>query len=223
MREEILAWLKEGCNLNKGVALYLQYGDNDSFKAALKTNAVKVQKRLKHLLCAMAGTSISNESKEVDKTEKDRFRQMYPFLDNRNIPSELKILATDKMTTYWDMVKLHDQLFVCHTNADCFDVARRLVTAFKEDQAIKAELDHFRDFGKVLGKHRIFDKYKRLDSLRMMSTRDLIRKEQQLLDNIWRIKSELAKGDKPHLVAERNARLEDREKELIIVRNLIGE
>ena len=56
-----------------------------------------------------------------------------------------------------------------------------------------------------------------------MSVRELLRKEKQLRDNIWRIKSEIAKGDKPHLLAEREKRLEDRERELKDVLRMLDE
>ncbi len=99
MREEILSWLKDGCDTRRGIALYFRYGNNELFKKALITSPSKAQRRLKHLLCSFAGVSITNYSSSVLTIEQDRFRKMYPFLSDINIPSELKILATDKMTT----------------------------------------------------------------------------------------------------------------------------
>ena len=56
-----------------------------------------------------------------------------------------------------------------------------------------------------------------------MSVKELIRKEKQLRDNIWRIKSEIAKGDKPYLLHEREQRLKEREKELELVTRMLDE
>ena len=53
--------------------------------------------------------------------------------------------------------------------------------------------------------------------------KELIRKEKQLRDNIWRIKSEIAKGDKPYLLYDREQRLKEREKELELVTQMLDE
>ena len=50
-----MAWLKSGCNLGKGVALYLQYGDNTRFKKMLRLDPGKNFFKLKLLLCRLAG------------------------------------------------------------------------------------------------------------------------------------------------------------------------
>lgn len=223
MREAILTWLREGCDLRKGVALYLRYGDNKTFKKVLISNPESSKFRLKSILCSMAGTSPANLSTIAVKAEQDNFRKMYPFLAKKEIPVEIKILATDKMTTYWDVVRLHDKLFICHTNQDCLSTASDLVNAFKDDQAIKVELDHYRDFGKVLGRHPIFNQNRRVEEIRRMSVRDLVKREKQLRDNIWRIKSEMSKNDKPHLDYERKQRLLERENELSLVLKMLDE
>ena len=59
--------------------------------------------------------------------------------------------------------------------------------------------------------------------MRKMSVKELIRKEKQLRDNIWRIKSEIAKGDKPYLLHDREQRLKEREKELELVTRMLDE
>ena len=62
MKEEIVAWLKSGCNLGKGVALYLQYGDNARFKKMLRLDPGKNFLKLKLLLCRLAGLEETNYS-----------------------------------------------------------------------------------------------------------------------------------------------------------------
>ena len=223
MKETVIAWLKEGCNLGKGVTLYIQYGDNEKFKRLLRWKPERYAAKLKLLLCRLAGLEETNYSGVVREMERDRFREMYAFLSDKDCPGELKILAADKITTYWRIVELHDKLYACHENDDCLAVAFELVNTFIEDYRIKQELDYYKQHKGILGKHRIFETQARIDRVRKMSVRELLRKEKQLRDNIWWIKSEIAKGDKPHLLAEREKRLEDRERELKDVLRMLDE
>lgn len=222
MRDEIIAWLKEGCNLQRGIALYARYGDNETFKRMLESDPGSCQKRLKLLLASLARIDLNHYLVPDNGREQDKFRKMYPFLSDKNCPRELRLLATDKMTTYWRCVELHETLFSCHTNQQCLSVAKELVETFIEDQTIKRELEYYKRHGGVLGKHRIFDENKRLDLIRRMNIRELIQKEKRLRDNIWRIKSELSKGDKPHLQREREIRLQQREEELKLVESMLN-
>ena len=216
MKEEIVSWLKSGCNLGKGVALYLQYGDNARFKKMLRLDPGKNFFKLKLLLCRLAGLEETNYSGAIREMERDRFREMYSFLSDRDCPNELKILAADKITTYWRIVELHEKIFRCGSEEDCLAVSFELVNTFIEDYRIK-------NHHGVLGKHRIFESQSRVDKMRKMSVKELIRKEKQLRDNIWRIKSEIAKGDKPYLLHEREQRLKEREKELELVTRMLDE
>lgn len=222
MRKLVLAWIEGGCDLKIGITLYLEHGDNAMFKRCLQANPRKYQRRLKYLLLRYAGVSCSSYTAHGQAVEKDGFRSMYPFLADPGIPNELKILATDKMSTYWGVVRLHEQLFECHTAIDCYETAKSLVEFFIEDRDIKRELDHFKEFGKPLGRHRIFNETRQIDAIRRMSIKELLKKEKRLRDNIWRINSELSKNDKPHLDKERRERLAQKENELELVLKMIG-
>ena len=223
LKEKVIAWMKEGCDIRTGVALYRIYGDNLRFKLMLCTSPELHVEKLKLCLAKIAGIKATNYSTAVRELEKDKFRRMYPFLASPDCPIELKALAADKITTYWTVVELHEKLFTCHKNTDCLNTVRKLVNTFIEDQSIKRELDYYKQYQGVLGEHRIFDETKRISRIRNMNLRELFRKEKQLKDNIWRIKSELAKGDKPYLKSEREIRLKEKEKELEIVRKMLNE
>lgn len=223
MKEAVIAWLKEGCNLKRGVALYFQHGDNERFKTLLRSCPNRQVAKLKLLLCRMAGLEETNYSGVIREMERDRFREMYAFLSDRDCPNELKILAADKITTYWRIVELHDKLFTCDKNDVCLATAFELVNVFIEDYRIKQELDYYKTHHGILGKHGIFEVQNRVDQIRKMSVRELLRKEKQLRDNIWRIKSEIDKGDKPHLLSERESRLKSREDELRTVLRMLDE
>lgn len=221
MKEEIITWIREGCDIHRGVALYLQYGDNDHFKTLLSINPGKHRQRLRLLLTRLAGVKSADYSEVFREQEQDKFRKMYPYLGDYDCPIELKALAADKISTYWKCVELHKKLFECHRNIDCRDVAMELVHTFIEDQTIKQELDYYKHHRGFLGLHRIFDSQKRITQIRGMSIRELVRKERQLKDNIWRIKNEISKSDKPHLLPERQARLREKENELKLVEKML--
>lgn len=222
-REEIINWMRAGCDISTGVALYSRYGDNVRFKLLLSQDPQPHIAKLRLLLSRIAGVKSTDYSGAVREIERDRFRQMYPFLADRSCPIELKALAADKITTYWQCVDLHEQLFLCHRNEDCRDTAALLVQTFIEDRLIKRELEYYKQHHGVLGEHPVFAEQRKINDIRKMSLRELLRKEKQLRDNIWRIQAELKKGDKPHLLHERERRLEEKKRELELVVRLQSE
>ena len=67
----------------------------------------------------------------------------------------------------------------------------------------------------------IFNEFKRRKELLGMSIKELVLRQQKIEQNIWRVKNELKKGDKPHLETERKQRLTGYEKELKEVKRLL--
>lgn len=90
MKETVIAWLKEGCNLGKGVALYIQYGDNEKFKRLLRWKPERYAAKLKLLLCRLAGLEETNYSGVVREMERDRFREMYAFLVGQRLSGRVE-------------------------------------------------------------------------------------------------------------------------------------
>ena len=219
-REEILEWMQKGCDINTGVTLYSRYGDNYRFKVILYINPLHCKERLRLLLTKIAGVKSTDYSTVVRDQQRDSFREEYPFLAEPNCPMELKALAADKITAYWKCVDLHAHLFDCHKNEACRDTASALVHTFIEDQLIKRELDYYKNHKGILGEHPIFAEQRKISAIRHLSVRELIKKEQQLRDNIWRIKDELSKPDKPHLTHKRQQRLAKKQQELELVMSL---
>ena len=56
-----------------------------------------------------------------------------------------------------------------------------------------------------------------------MSVKDLMKRKQQLENNIWRVQAEMKKGDKPHLDGQRRERLAAYQSELAEVNRLLDE
>ena len=74
-----------------------------------------------------------------------------------------------------------------------------------------------------MGNHRIFDQYKRFDEFRGKKPIELFKLYNDTLPHrIWRIQSEIKKGDKPHLNGEREQRLNEVQSELAEVKRLLG-
>lgn len=152
-----------------------------------------------------------------------KLRTDYPFLSSPGCPPELKILVSDRITAWHTYTEAWQQLFSCETDADCARTASRLIDAYLENRRIGDELDHYRDTGRVLGRHPVFARYAQLKRLRTASVKDLLLEQRKTRDNIWRVKSELKKGDKPHLTGRRQEKLKEYELKLQEINRLLGE
>jgi len=152
-----------------------------------------------------------------------RLRDRWPFLNDPDCPVELQALVTRRITRYHEYTSLYPQLRDCNDLTQCADVAGRLVDAYLDNQAIFRELDYYQKHHKVLGKHPFFKHFTELNRLRIMSVRDLIKEQNKTRGNIWRVKSELSKGDKPHLEEKRRLKLQQYEMKLREINNLLGE
>lgn len=126
---------------------------------------------------------------------------------------ELEALASRKFTKYRAYVRLHRQLRDCTSLEDCAKVAGELVDNYIDNRLIWEELTWYKEHGSLLGKHPAFAEFRRRKELNNLPVKQLVKRQQQVEMNIWRVKSELAKGDKPHLDATRRERLAGYEKE----------
>lgn len=184
---------------------------------------------LKESLCKIANVEAPAQAspgappKTSNYTPRDTFRSEFPFLNRADCPIELKALVTDKFSSFHAYRDLHKQLRDCTNVAECAETAKQLIDSFTENRAIWAELNYYKEHKVLLGKHPIFKHYQRVKDLRKLSVKDLVLKQIDLKHNVWRIQSEIAKGDKPHLDAERQQRLDIKQNELEEVNRLLGE
>lgn len=95
----------------------------------------------------------------------------------------------------------------------CAKVAGELVECYIDNRRIWEELNWYKVHGSLLGAHPAFAEFKRRKSLLSMNVKELMRRLRQVEMNIWRVKDEMAKCDKPHLDALRRERLAGYEKE----------
>lgn len=126
---------------------------------------------------------------------------------------ELEALASRKFTKYRAYVRLHQKLRGCAGLAECAETAGELVDNYIDNRLIWQELTWYQEHGSLLGKHPAFAEFRRRKKLVNMPVKKLMTRLRQVEMNIWRVNSELAKGDKPHLDAVRRERMAGYEKE----------
>ena len=160
---------------------------------------------------------------ETKRNSSRSFRNDWPFLSRPECPPQLKALAADKISCWERYTEAHKQLFDCSSVEECYQVAYTLIENFKENRQIFEELDYYKQHKSVLGLHRIFGQFKRFDELRGKKPIELFKLYNDTLPHrIWRINSEIKKGDKPHLNGEREQRLAEVQAELAEVKRLLG-
>lgn len=222
MQKEILKWLQSGADALQGVGLLEKYATNLFLVRLVKSNPTKNSLLIKDSLCRLAKIDLT---KVVNKPSREiariGFRDEFPFLDSPTCPFELKALVTDKFTSFYRYKELHRKLSDCTSLEECYDTASELLASYRDNRAIYAELNYYKQHKLVLGKHQVFKHFNNLKQLREMSLRDLIEKERKLLHNIWRIESEIAKNDKPELLEDRKQRLDQKRNELAEVQRLL--
>lgn len=135
---------------------------------------------------------------------------------------ELEALASRKFGKYHAYVRLHAQLRDCTSLEQCADISRQLIDNYIENRMIWQELDYYRKHKSLLAKHPAFAEFRRRNELLHLPVKDLVYRQRQVTNNIWRIKSEMAKGNRPHLDSVRRERLVGYEKELADINRLLG-
>lgn len=214
MKFRIKKWVESGCAFSEGSRIFIElYGRDNSLGSLLKSGSKPVQFALRIVLCKYAGI----------KAGRKKFREDYPFLKDTDCPTELKILAADKISAYHKYVSAHDQLFSCATTAEQLIVVRELVESYIDNMQIHKELKYYKEHQSPLGDHPIFAVSKLADKIRNKNIVDLIQYKKNLQDNIYRIEYELAKGKQKHLEVERRKRLEDKGKLLRLVEDFIDQ
>ena len=229
MKQDIITWLKSGANAQEGVQLMKRAGAPSLALRLVSSNPVRYKRMMMDWLCQKYDVgeqlAIVQQSTEVVvfKEKSKPFRVEFPFLDQPDCPVELEALASRKFAKYHDYVKLHPKLRECRSLDECAQVAGNLLASYMENRAIWAELNYYQQHKAILGKHPIFAAFARRKNLLTMSVKDLMKRKQQLENNIWRVQSEIKKGDKPHLDSQRGERLTVYQTELSEVNRLLDE
>ena len=219
LQAAVQSWIRAGAEVSTGLLLFSQCSRNTRFPALVRLNPTRYRPLLIERLCAIA--ELAPPRTEVSQTGRRRFRDDFPFLRDPDCPTELKILASDKITAHERYMRAHDRLFDCTSLEECFRAAQEAIVNFQENRAIFAELDYYREHHTILGKHRIFEHIQRVRTFKGMGIMELVAEQRRLRSAIWRINDELKKGTKPHLQTEREQRRHQKELLLAEVSKLL--
>lgn len=246
-RIKAVQWIRSGAQVQEGIELYFELTGNQRGTTWLKNNIAIAPEHLKEAFCLLLGiprlkyesiikeyhgkeikevrlTGVQNTGikKEPHSPRKRSFRSEWPFLSEKDCPEELKVLAADKITAWETYTARHRELYDCESIEDCTRVAGELIEAYQENRSIYAELDHYKKYKEPLGVHPIWKNRKRRKEINKLSVPEAFKLATKTLPHrIWRIESEIAKGDKPHLNAERKKRIEATKKELQELRKML--
>jgi hypothetical protein len=228
MKQKVTTWLQEGANPNIGIQLCTEAGANSFLIRIIKAHPEANKRMMVKYLCDKYGVdkdySVNWKSLSVNFTPKTKsFRDEFKFLNEKNCPVELETLVTRKFSSYHRYVELHKLLRDCSTLEECAKTSRKLLDNYIENRLIWDELNYYKEHHTILGKHPVFKEFARRKELLHMSVVELVRREEQLKNNIWRVTNEIKKGNKPHLDIERRAKLSGYEIELTEVQRLINE
>lgn len=226
MKGKVINWLQNGSNAQEGVCLMEQAGASPLTLRLIRSNPAGNKRVMVVFLCKKY--RISEEysvgfEPEVNFHRKSKsFRDEFPFLNDKACPVELEALASRKFGRYHAYVDFHRQLRNCTSLEQCADVSRQLIDSYIENRSIWEELNYYKQHRTLLGKHPIFKEFARRKELLTLPIKELVLRQQKIESNIWRVNSELRKGDKPHLEIKRRERLTGYESELEEVKRLLG-
>lgn len=210
---QVLNWLNAGAIWKDGVLLFKQINGN---KHPFLTLIRKGGNKNKYQVLKQALAIYANKP-----TPKLKLREEFTFLNEPNVPAELKVLASDKITAYYAYTTAHAQLFNCTNNAEQLAAAAAVVENFIKNRKILAEMHHYQKTGTVLGKHQVFKLLKRVREFKAMKFMDLVQVRKNIEHAIWRINSEITKADKPHLLTDRLASVKSKEQELFEIDRIL--
>lgn len=134
-----------------------------------------------------------------------RFREQYPFLQEKDVPNEFKVLTADALSSYDGYKKKHEELFAAlHdvaeprlTNAEVYDVAFSLLEDFEQNREIHAELEHYQKNRKILGEHEIFADLKMQRDVAAIAPEKLGQSRNNISSQITK-KNKAIKAEKDH-------------------------
>lgn len=152
---------------------------------------------------------------------RQKIREEFPFLSEPGCPDELKILVSDKITSYHCYVAAHARLFTVKSKEETFNAARDTVENYINNRRIYEELDHYKRHRHLLMQHPIFERRKREKEISSMSAAGLAGLKKKLEMNIWRNKKLIEKEPGHEQTFSRADKVKNYEFELKIVNRLL--
>jgi hypothetical protein len=136
-----------------------------------------------------------------------KLKDEFPFLKEEDCPDEFYILVGKKFNHYDAYVEAHKDLLVTipDTEEDAAPIpltqeeinalAKKAVENFVVNQQIWDELNHYKETGKVLGKHPVFVEYKLKEKVESLTVEDVTKRVANLEGYIRRDAKKLEKAE----------------------------
>lgn len=166
----------------------------------------------------------------VDTVEgANSLREEFPFLNNPDCPEILFIVVGKKLSAYKAWQAAQEKMQQIKEGHLTVEESEQLKTAqdaeafYKENQALWEELDHYKQTGKILGKHELFWQSNAKKEVDVMTTDELAKYRNSSAKFFSTQKANLTKNkDNAEKVAEINAKIEQRTYKLSLVNAKLG-
>ncbi|KAA6325083.1 hypothetical protein EZS27_025663 [termite gut metagenome] len=218
--------MAEGASTSRGLRLMKEANAPLLVLRLIRSNPHANRQVMITYLCQLYGIETNYKvctHQEVIVTRKsESFRDEFPYLNDPACPAELETLSSRKFAKYHLYVHLHKQLRDCTSLKECAHISRQLIDNYLENRQIWEELNYYKEHHALLGKHAVFREFARRKELLSLPVKELMLRKSKIENNIWRVKNEIKKKDKPHLDALRAERLVSYETELTEVNRLLG-
>lgn len=227
-KNKIIQWLAFGAHYASGVKIYTQIVGKDhptvrSFHRFTPSNHQMLIMSLSIRASVPPPKRKETIISDPRVNPQRKLRKDFTFLSEADTPAELKVLMSNKINAYHAFKAAHAKLFDCTTKDEEYSTVRTLVENYIENFHIHQELHYYEKNRKILGKHPVFEEMKRLKAMRNTSTVELYKRKKNIEHNIWRLKKQIATGDKAHLDFDRKKRLESYQVELEEIMKVIHE
>ena len=166
--------------------------------------------------------------------ESIKLRDEFPFLDDKNCPEEFYILVGKKMAHYHAYRAAHNSLLVniedvtkdaspiAMTEEEITALALSAVADFKINQEIREELVHFKETGKILGKHPLFAERKLKSTIDAMTVEKGMKRISNLDNYIRRDSKKMAESKTEETKQKFAEKINDWQTELKLIKAKFG-
>ena len=150
-------------------------------------------------------------------------REEFPFLGEKDCPDEFKVMVADMITSHRNYVDGHERLYYVadKSNEECYAAAEKVVENYLNNRAIWEELEYYQKSGKILGKHRAFDRLRRREEIENMSAPELMKLYRTLPRNIAHAKKMIQDAKDSEGTKDRMDRIKKSEEELKMVKRMM--
>jgi len=131
--------------------------------------------------------------KTIPETQKSiiRFREKYAFLREADCPNELKVLVNDMFAAYDKFREARALLSEENPDETNATLAAETVANYLDNREMWAELDYYKENGKILGEHRIFGELNHKNEIKALTDIELVKKQNTARGNVTKNKQKL--------------------------------